>query len=232
MTVEEACRIPHILQNTEKSLKPAMITYGILKKYKKGELLFRDKEEVNRFYFVIEGYAALYKLNKKQDRKVIFVYGEGEMLNEVLVDQPRASIYCEALGDMLALTFTRTDFLALMKIDFALSKAVMDSMAKKIRRLYRQLSNTSNTLYLEHRIASKLWKLAWDFGHECGGGIQISFDLSITFLAEMVGSKRETVSRVVKQLVGKDLVYVEKNTFIVPDMARLHNFCRNESEIK
>jgi CRP-like cAMP-binding protein len=113
-----------------------------------------------------------------------------------------------------------------MEQDLTFAKAVIKSMAMKIRRMYHQLSNTSNSMRLDKQIASKLWKLSRDFGKEKEGKIEIDFDLSITYLADMVGSKRETVSRIVKQLSERQLIEVNKNRFIIVNAQGLHEFCK------
>ena len=49
----------------------------------------------------------------------------------------------------------------------------------------------------------------------------IDFDMSITYLADLVGSKRETVSRYVKLLSDNDLIVVRKNRFIIKNRENL-----------
>lgn len=225
MTVKEACLVPGLLQQANPSTKAKAISYGVLKKFKKGDTIFIDKEEVNQIYFVITGYVSLFKINKQHDKKVIFIYGSGEALNEVILDDLAASINCETLSDTMVLSFYRHHFLEMMEQDFQFSKAVNNSMTLKIRRLYHQLSNTSNSMHLDKQIASKLWKLSRDFGIEDNSKFEIGFDLSITYLADLVGSKRETVSRVVKQLADHKLIAVSKNRFIILDRDGLHKYC-------
>lgn len=128
-----------------------------------------------------------------------------------------ASINCEFLSDALVAMFCKKKFLTLMESDFGLTKAVIDSMALKIRRLYHQMKNTSNSVRLDKQIAAKLWKLSLDHGVKCKDGIMIDFDLTITYLADLVGSKRETVSRQVKILIEKKLIIISKSRFIIVD---------------
>lgn len=68
--------------------------------------------------------------------------------------------------------------LAVMEQDFQLTKAILDSMALKIRRLYRQLKNTSGSIRLDKKIAEKLWKLSTDYGVPCKEGICIDIFLT------------------------------------------------------
>lgn len=224
MTLKEACQVPKVLQEVSQATQEKLVTYGLLRMYKKGEIIFRDQEEVDRFYFVVSGYINLYKVNKKQNQKVIFIYGEGEMVNEVLIDLGKASINCEALSDVITLSYSRKQLLEMMEQDFGLTMAVMKSSVKKTRRLYRQLANTSNMVNVDAQVASKLWKLARDYGEDTQEGVKIKFELSISFLADMVGSKRETVSRIVNRFSKEGLLKTRRNIFIIVDMNGIKDY--------
>ena len=226
MTLKEACQVPKVLQEASQATQAKLVTYGLLRMYKKGEIIFRDQEEVDRFYFVVSGYINLYKVNKKQNQKVIFIYGEGEMVNEVLIDQGKASINCEALSDVITLSYSRKQLLEMMEHDFGLTMAVMKSSVKKTRRLYRQLANTSNMVNVDCQVASKLWKLARDYGEDTQEGVKIKFELSISFLADMVGSKRETVSRIVNRFSKEGLLKTRRNIFIIVDMNGIKDYSK------
>lgn len=217
MTITEAYGKCDILKEIKPESAEKLISCSVLRKYRKNENIFRERESVNRFYFVISGYVGLYRINRNLDKKVIFVCGLGVMLNEVIAESPVASISCCALGEVTVLSVGRERFLEVMESDPKLMKLVMISSAKKIRRLYRQLGNTSNMMHLEEQVSSKLWKLAKDFGVKKGDYIKIDFDMSITFLADMVGSKRESVSRIIKKLTEKNLVKIERNRFLIYD---------------
>lgn len=231
MTVKKAFELITILQKMNAITIEKAITCATLRTFQKGEFIFMDKEEVNQVYFVVKGYVSVFKVNKKLDKKVIFLYGAGEMLNEVILQDPVASVSCETLSEVMILSFKRKAFLAFMEQDFELTKAVMDSMALKVRRLYHQLGNTSNMMNLEKQVAAKLWKLAKDFGVSDKNEIQIDFDLSITFLADMLGSKRESISRVVKSLTEKGIIKVRKNRFYICDRERLIKVVKSEKTI-
>lgn len=192
-----------------------------------GEHLFWDKDRVDHFYFVAEGYFSLYKLNAAGEKKVIFVYGPGEFLNEVMVQNLPASISCEAFSDGAVLAFPIPAFSAAMAGDFPLAQAVMASMATKIRRLYRQLKNTSGSIRGDKRLAAKLWKLSQDHGVAVQKGTRIDLSLTVTYLADMLGAKRETVSRQLAQLSAQGLILHQNGAFIVPDRERLKDFFKD-----
>lgn len=226
-TVKEAMDVCEVLQKATPASLAALAGYANLKRLEKGEHLFWDKEQVNTLYFVADGRFSLYKLNSIGEKKVIFVYGPGQMLNEVILQEHPASISCEAFSDAQALCFPIKAFVQVMSEDFLLSKAVMESMSNKIRRLYRQLKNTTGSLRGDKRIAAKLWKLSLDHGVPHEKGIRIDLNLTITYLSDMLGAKRETVSRYMRQLMDKGLVLHSPSGFIIPDREKLQHYFKN-----
>ncbi|GHV76647.1 Crp/Fnr family transcriptional regulator [Spirochaetia bacterium] len=227
MTVPEALKKITVLTAASPASLAELIPYGTIRQYQKGEHISLERDDVRHFFCILDGIAALYKINSVDEKRGIFVYGSGAMLNEVVLDGKTASVNCEVLKDATVLCLERNGFLSVCRKDFGLSKAVMDSMALKIRRLYHQLKNTSTNIRGDKRIASKLWKLSRDFGVGCGRGTEIDFDLTITYLAELLGGQRETVSRQVKLLTGQGLVIVDKSRFIIPDREKLLDFFEN-----
>ena len=109
-----------------------------VKELKKGEHLFRDKEVIKNIYVVKSGKVALYKQSESAQKKVIFILGKDTIVNEVIIDDLPSSINCEAFEKAEILCFDRMLFLDIMKDDFELSKIIINSLAMKVRRLYRQ----------------------------------------------------------------------------------------------
>lgn len=213
-----------VFEHAGMETKRVLAKTGTLQLMKKGRIIFRDKEKVSRLYMVVSGFVSLYKINEQGEKKVIFMQGQGTMINEVILQDLPASISAEVFEEAWVLSFHRSDFLAAMEQDFDLTKAVIDSMSLKIRRLYRQMKNTSGSIRGDKKLAAKLWKLSGDFGREVSGETVIELELSITYLADMLGTKRETVSRQLKLLAEKGLVYIKGNHFIIPDREKLAEY--------
>ena len=185
-----------------------------IRKLKKGEHLFRDKELIKSIYIVKTGKVALYKQSESAQKKVIFILGEGTVVNEVIIDDLPSSINCEAFEKTEVFCFDRNKFLEIMKDDFELSRVIINSLALKVRRLYRQGKN-SIPIKVEKRVAAKLWKLSKDYGIEIEEG---------TYLADMFGAPRETISRSLKILKNEGLIINKNKKIIVPDREKLVKF--------
>ena len=171
---------------------------GEVKKYTVGSHVFRDKEDVTTLYVVVSGSVSLYKLNESGHKRVIFILGAGKMINDVIIQDLPASINCEIFEEAQILSYDKYAFLDIMENDFILSKNIICSLAMKVRRMYRQLKNATGVIRMEKRLAAKLWKLSKDYGVPCDNGVIINMNISVTYLADLLGSKRETISRCFK----------------------------------
>ncbi|WP_093792238.1 Crp/Fnr family transcriptional regulator [Sporomusa acidovorans] len=217
----EACSLVAVFQQASPDSRKTLASVGSLRHLTKGEHLFLAREPVTMLYIVISGLVTLYTIDSQGEKKVIFMLDKGKMINEVILQGNTDSMNCEVFEDAEILCFDRADFLQVMEQDFALTKGVLDSLAMKVRRLYRQLKNTPNSVRGDKRVAAKLWKLSRDYGTACEQGTKINVDVSITYLAEMLGSRRETVSRQLKALAGKSLIQIDDGHILIPDRDKL-----------
>ncbi len=186
---------------------------GMNRSLRKGATLFIARQKTEMVYFLVSGYMVLERVNRNNDKRVVFVCGPGMLLNEVVLEEPVTSMNCYALTSARVLCIPIHRFKEMMAQDFAFTMEVVDSMAIKIRRLYRQIENTTKMMRLESQVIARLWKLYKDFGVENDqepGTYTLPFDVSITFLASMVGSNRESVSRVISQLRKEGILDIQR----------------------
>lgn len=192
-----------------------------INRYEKGKVLFRDKDTVENIYILLKGKASLYKFNEKGQKKVIFILGEEDFINEVIVQSTTASINCEIIEDSQIMYCNITELLQLMEQDFNLTKIILSSLSLKVRRMYRQFKNTTGVLSMGKRVASKLWKLGRDYGVPLNNGILIDMEISITYLADLFGAQRETISRACKELSELGLIEYSNKKFIIKNEEKL-----------
>ena len=223
ITVEQLENM-EIFKNISKASLKKLAFLGEVKKYKIGSHLFRDKEDVNTLYVVVSGSVSLYKLNESGHKRVIFILGAGKMLNDVIIQDLPASINCEIFEEAQILSYDKYAFLNIMENDFTLSKNIICSLAMKVRRMYRQLKNANGVIRMEKKLAAKLWKLSRDYGVPCDNGVIINMNISITYLADLLGSKRETISRSLKILSNENLIEYENKKIKIISQEKLSEF--------
>lgn len=197
-----------------------LLQAGEIKEVPKGTILIRGGEKISTVYYQLSGKSIIYNLTYAGKRKILFVLGAENLLNEHIFDDYDSSVFCEMIEDSKIFECPLPIFLALMEEDFHLTKSVLRSQEKKIWRLSHQLKNTMSNVYLERKLAAKIWKLAKDFGMETDEGIEIDLNLSVTFMADMLGAPRETASRICSVLTGHGLIKMNKKrvTILQPEL--------------
>jgi CRP-like cAMP-binding protein len=224
ISIHEAVALVEAFQQATADSVRDLTECGTLRHCSKREQLFFDKEPVETLYIVISGLVTLYTIDSQGEKKVIFILDKGKLINEVILQGGKDSINCEVFDEAEILCFKKQDFLRIMERDFTLTKGVLDSLAVKVRRLYRQLKNTPSSVRSDKRIAAKLWKLSRDYGIPYENGTKINMDLSISYLADMLGARRETVSRQLKVLAVQGLIRIEAGQMVIPDRDKLSNY--------
>jgi CRP-like cAMP-binding protein len=200
-------------------------SHANLIKMKKGEKLFSERDEINTIYFVLDGKMTMFKSSYAGQRKVVYILDEGQIINEVLFDATFASINCEAFENSTLLSIDKDKLLEIMEQDFLLTRTILNMMSKKIRRLYRQLKNTVPKR-MDKKVAAKLWKLSRDYGVNTEKGTLIDLNITITYLADMLGSPRETISRAINLLKNEGMISFD-NKKIVVNPEKLAEFYRS-----
>lgn len=213
-----------LFKNVAPQTLTALAEKGLIDQFPAGHHVFYDKDKVHCFYILLSGTASLYKTNSNGQNKIIFIEDNGTLLNEVIFEDLPASINCQTLSPCKMLIFYKNDFIELMKKDFILTQNVMNALTKRVRRLYRQLKNATSIIKIEKKLAAKLWKLGQDYGVPCEKGIKINFSITVTSLADLLGSYRETVSRALKLLIQKELIIYENKQIIIPNPDALSKF--------
>lgn len=213
-----------IFKNVSKETINAFIEYSEIKEYKSGETLFYDKEKVMNIYIVMSGNVSLYKINENGQKKVVFILNRGNLINEVIIQDLTSSINCDIFEDAKILCIERNKLISIMEKDFELCKNIINSLSIKTRRMYRQLKNTPSSIKLEKKLAAKLYKLGKDYGIEYENKIMINMDITITYIADLLGSQRESVSRAIKVLQKNNLIEFNCKRLYIYDLQSLANF--------
>ena len=81
MTVHDAFKKIKVLAAASPVSLTELIPYGTIRQYQKGEHIFHERDPARHFFCILEGIAALYKLNSVDEKRGIFVCGTGAMLN-------------------------------------------------------------------------------------------------------------------------------------------------------
>ena len=155
------------------------------------EILFNERDIVDKVYFLKTGKISIFKKT--------------------------TTVSCEAFEKSIILECRAKDFIKVMEDDFALTKNILVHTQNTNRRLYRQLKN-SISIRIDKKLASKLYRIGKEFGVCKGEWTLLNVNLTITYIADMLGCKRESLSRAMKILQDENLVKIEgKKVYIKKD---------------
>jgi CRP-like cAMP-binding protein len=201
----------------------AIAQNSILRHYHQGEIIFFDGDEVDYLYIVVEGKVKISKFTSSGKEKIIHILEEGDIINEISLDRRKSSITAEMLeaGELILINIT--SLLRIMEKNFVLTLQLFNSLSLKLRQSYRQLRNLG-LKKTGPRVASRLWKLARDYGEKNRQGIKIDLNLSQRELALMIGASRETVSRFLKELEREEVIKVGNTQITILDIERLREW--------
>lgn len=215
-----------VLKESHPDTRSRFLKLGKTAAYPKGHLCLRAREDNENVFFILEGKVQIYNLTKCGNKKILFILGKDNIANESLVGS-RNTIYCETIEPCRFFVIQQKLLLSLMEEDFVLTSALLAYQERKLWRLEHQLKNTVGSIYLERKLASKLWKLARDFGIPTEKGTLIDIDMSITFLADLLGAPRETTSRVCRKLTDYGLILMERKKIYIPSREKIVFFYKN-----
>lgn len=200
---------------------------GRVRALAKGDMIIQAHQPQEDVCVQLDGKSIVYNLTHTGNRKILFILGPGALLNEHVLNLNNSSTYCKAIEPGMVFVVSSEEFLRAMEQDFSLTKAVLAAQERKMWRLGHQLKNTVGSIYLERKLAAKLWKLARDFGIPRPDGIEIDVTLPVTMLADMLGAPRETASRLCRKLMGYGLIKVSGKRIVITDPDKIAQFYRN-----
>lgn len=195
---------------------------------KKNKALYSDRQILSYVYFLVSGNVSLVKSNENGESKIIFLLSSGAMINQPMMRKNTSAVECWGYENSKILRVSFENFDRILSKDYVLTKNCMFYMEKRIRRLYRQLKN-SVTANIDKKLAAKLYRLATEHGLNDGykeNFTLINLNLTITYIAKMLGNQRETISRTIKSLTNKEILFTE-NKKIYIDMEKAKKFFKN-----
>lgn len=184
---------------------------------KKNKALYSDRQQLDYVYFLISGNISLIKSSESGENRVVFLLNDGSMINEPLMRKNTSGIECWGFEDSKILRIGLKTFDKIMSKDYILARNCMLEMEKRIRRLYRQLKNLTSS-NIEKKLAAKLYRLGTQYGlkeNEIEDYTYINLNLTVTYIAKMLGYQRETVSRSLKLLAQKEIILQKDRKFYV-----------------
>ncbi len=188
-----------------------------VKNYPKNSMIILEEEYGDKLFIVKSGTVKITRVNDEGKEVILALLGSNEIFGEMaILDGESRSANVLAQEDCDLLVISSEDFLDLLKNNFKISFALLSELAKKLRKSDMQIEALSLS-DAEHRIGVSILNLAEDMGVIRNGKVTIQNLPFQQDIANMAGTSRETVSRVLKTFEDRNLIFKEGHTVIIPD---------------
>ncbi|MBC9784554.1 Crp/Fnr family transcriptional regulator [Heliobacterium chlorum] len=197
---------------------------------KKRQPLLQEGEPIEDVYFLHQGKVRLAKMNSDGQEKVVAIVNPGEIFGEIAAFDDGPSPYtAETMEEVTVSRMGLDDFRALVKAHPSLAMACLQVEARRLRQAYRHMKNLA-LLDTYGRVSARLYKLTKDYGVPEKEGTRIDFNLTRQELAQLVGTSRETVSRILAEFERLGIVEVDRHTITVKNLEELKQWATGSRE--
>jgi len=180
----------------------------IRKKYKKNETIFYEGDNGAEMFIVRSGQVKILTTSADGQEMILGVLLPGDFFGEMslLDNQPRSAMAVATAKETELLIIRQEDFLKLVREKASLFKEVMSELCRRLRAADEQIQDLV-FVDVKERLIKKLITLSAK-GTLKGDWTEIDLKLTHKDLADMIGSSRETVSRILQEL------FVTKNVLM------------------
>ena len=183
--------------------------------FDKGQLIILAEEPGDTLFIVRSGQVKVSLTHASGKEFILSLLGEGEFFGELaLLDERPRSASVVAIEETVLLMLRRPEFLQLLGKVPAIAVALLEELASRLRRTDEQIGGLA-LLDVHNRVARTLLHLAATSGEASDDGLAIQQRLTHQQLANMAGTTRETVTRVLKQLERDGYIRSEGRSIIV-----------------
>ncbi len=186
-----------------------------LQKFARNALVILAEDQGDSFFIIRTGKVKVSVTGPDGREIILSILGPGEFFGELsLLDGHPRSADVTTTERTELLVIRRSDFVRVIEDYPVIPTRLMVTLATRLRKSDRQVAGLA-LLGISERISSVLLTLAEEQGEETENGIVIAKRPTHQVLASMVGTTRETVTRVMKRLADEGYIRVDGRKLII-----------------
>ncbi|MBI2619002.1 MAG: Crp/Fnr family transcriptional regulator [Ignavibacteriales bacterium] len=188
---------------------------GSRKKYKKGNIIVLEQEMGAALFIIISGKVKVVRTDEEGREVILSIFGPGEFFGEMaLLDGLSRSATVVATAKAELLMIHRREFLDLLQEFPPVAISLLAELTMRLRKADAQIKSLS-LKDAAGRVANVILLLADDVGIFKKGKVVVE-DLPLQQdMANMAGTSRETVSRMMHQFMEKGHISLEANKLTI-----------------
>lgn len=227
MTAEESCTLAEkvpLFSELSKSDLTAICRVMFLREFEAGQTIVHEEDAQGQSFFVIVSGKVHVAATTAEGKQIILAtLKKGDFFGEmtILDGEPRSASVAAAEHCSLFMLY-RKSFLEILKRYPKIAIHILTEMSRRLRNANRQI-NTLSLMSVYGRIADLLLRLGRDHGKRVADLIIIPERPTHQQIAEMTGTTRETVTRVLSQLQKKRFISIDRRKIIILDEKKLYD---------
>jgi CRP/FNR family transcriptional regulator len=194
------------------------------KVFKKGEYIFFEEEKGDKFYVIKNGQVKLTKMIKNGDEQILNIFSDNDIIAEIIAfDKGNYPASAVTMKKTTLIVFEQSDFEDLILKHPSIGVKLLQELSGRLRRAQQ----TVRDLALKDssaKVAGLLLFLAKKYGEDKNGKIILDLSLTQKEMANMIGSSRETVSRVLGKLENDGLIKTSRKKITIYEMDKIKNY--------
>ncbi len=189
------------------------------RRYAKDEVVFYADESGDVFCLIREGQVKVTMISPEGKEIILKLLGPGDFFGEMalLDDEPRSATVV-ATEPLELVTIWRNDFLQILAENFTLTKKLLAELSRRLRSASSRIESLA-TMDVYGRLARFFLDLARDQGKQLDNGYIAVTRPTHQAMANMIGTSRETVSRLIHDLMRQNLLISEGKTIYLKKTA-------------
>ena len=212
-----------MLKGLDERTVDQMAQRSTMASFEAGEFLHQAGDPMSAVSFLSEGRAKVYRMSAEGKQQTIVLLGPGDAFGEIgIVDPSGQDLYVEALSRVVICRTTREQFLQLASRDPELAVRLAEAMGEKLQTAREQIADFAFR-DIQGRVAHMLLiflererRLAGDDTID-----RVVTGLTHRELAELIGTRRESVTMSLNALERDGLIHVEGKEIVLTDIEAL-----------
>jgi|WetSurSiteA1Bulk_404760.scaffolds.fasta_scaffold41949_2 CRP/FNR family transcriptional regulator, cyclic AMP receptor protein len=192
----------------------------VARAYRKNQVIFLEEETGNYMYLVLSGKVKVAKAGVGGKETILAIHRTGDFFGEMsLLDGKTAPATVCAMEDAKIISLSGIDFHKYLLHNEKVMLQIIQVLCARLRQVWQTQSLSSSTA--DARIRMGIYQLAKRHGIRDAHGTIIDLKITHQELAEMVGTSRETVTRVLTRLREQRIIEVDQRRITLIDSKAL-----------
>jgi CRP/FNR family cyclic AMP-dependent transcriptional regulator len=189
--------------------------------YRRNEVIFHQGDPGDALHIITRGSVKIVLPSAEGDEAIIATLRAGDFFGELaLLDSEPRSATATAVGVTETLILPRSVFRELLETHPDLRDALFAALTHLLRRLTHHVEEL-HFLDLAGRLAARLAQLARQSQPGANDRVELDWPYTQSDLAAMIGGTRQSVNRLLSELIDDGLVRLETERLVITNLPAL-----------